>query len=109
MHPFLLTLDVSDNFFVKVSPTYAAEVAGNGVIAPHLHKFHGIRNGIDPEIWDPYTDPFIPVSLNLSCIIQGLNNEAICASLNAKICIEWRDKFSSWIERCRQVLNNFRN
>ncbi|BBN03016.1 starch synthase [Marchantia polymorpha subsp. ruderalis] len=54
-----------------VSPTYAAEVAGNGVIAPHLHKFHGIRNGIDPEIWDPYTDPFIPVAYTTESVTEG--------------------------------------
>lgn len=48
---------------MQVSPTYSKEVAGNPVIAPHLHKFHGIVNGIDPDIWDPYNDDFIPVTL----------------------------------------------
>lgn len=46
----------------QVSPTYSKEVAGNPAIAPHLYKFHGIINGIDPDIWDPYNDNFIPVS-----------------------------------------------
>jgi len=46
----------------QVSPTYSREISGNPVIAPHLHKFHGIINGIDPDIWDPYNDKFIPVS-----------------------------------------------
>lgn len=45
----------------QVSDTYSKEVAGHGAIAPHYYKFHGIRNGIDPDIWDPYTDNFIPV------------------------------------------------
>ena len=45
----------------QVSDTYSKEVAGHGAIAPHYFKFHGIRNGIDPDIWDPYTDNFIPV------------------------------------------------
>ncbi|KAK4347003.1 hypothetical protein RND71_033342 [Anisodus tanguticus] len=44
--------------------TYAdkatTEVSGNPVIAPHLYKFHGIVNGIDPDIWDPLNDKFIP-------------------------------------------------
>lgn len=47
---------------MQVSPTYSKEVAGNPSVAPHLHKFHGILNGIDPDIWDPYNDKFIPVS-----------------------------------------------
>lgn len=54
-HTLCLTVDL------KVSPTYAREVSGNPAIAPHWHKFHGILNGIDPDIWDPYTDPFLPV------------------------------------------------
>lgn len=45
----------------QVSDTYSKEVAGHGAIAPHYYKFYGIRNGIDPDIWDPYTDNFIPV------------------------------------------------
>jgi glycogen synthase len=51
------------NFFhsMQVSNTYSREVSGHGAIAPHLSKFFGILNGIDPEIWDPYNDNFIPV------------------------------------------------
>jgi len=48
----------------QVSPSYSREVAGNPAIAPHLHKFQGIINGIDPDIWDPFNDEFIPVSSN---------------------------------------------
>lgn len=47
---------------LQVSPTYSREVAGNPAVAPYLYKFHGIINGIDPDIWDPYNDNFIPVS-----------------------------------------------
>ena len=45
-----------------MSPTYAWEVSGHGAIAPHVGKFHGIRNGIDADIWDPLGDDFLPVS-----------------------------------------------
>jgi len=39
--------------FTTVSPSYAFEVGGHPAIAPHSHKFMGILNGIDPELWDP--------------------------------------------------------
>ncbi|CAI5948364.1 unnamed protein product [Closterium sp. NIES-65] len=45
-----------------VSPTYAAEVSGHAAVAAHRAKFHGILNGIDPDLWDPMGDPFLPVS-----------------------------------------------
>lgn len=43
-----------------VSPTYAQEISGNPAIAPHHAKFFGIRNGIDPDIWDPAEDAHLP-------------------------------------------------
>ncbi|KAF5472783.1 hypothetical protein F2P56_009472 [Juglans regia] len=54
-----------------VSHTYSKEVAGNPSIAPHLYKFHGILNGIDPDIWDPYNDKFIPISYTSENVIEG--------------------------------------
>lgn len=54
-----------------VSSTYAKEVAGNPAIAPHLYKFHGILNGIDPDIWDPFNDKFIPVSYTSENVVEG--------------------------------------
>ncbi|CAM6097771.1 unnamed protein product [Calypogeia fissa] len=54
-----------------VSPTYAREVIGNPVISPHWYKFHGILNGIDPDIWDPYIDPFIPVKYTAENVVEG--------------------------------------
>nr|VDC65487.1 unnamed protein product [Brassica rapa] len=54
-----------------VSRTYAKEVAGNSVISPHLYKFHGIVNGIDPDIWDPYNDNFIPVPYTSENVLEG--------------------------------------
>ncbi|KAK3143671.1 hypothetical protein QOZ80_4AG0303410 [Eleusine coracana subsp. coracana] len=54
-----------------VSDTYSKEVAGHGAIAPHYFKFHGIRNGIDPDIWDPYTDKFIPVHYTSENVVEG--------------------------------------
>ncbi|KAL4201408.1 hypothetical protein AMTRI_Chr02g215920 [Amborella trichopoda] len=54
-----------------VSFTYSKEVSMNPAIAPHLHKFHGILNGIDPDIWDPFNDPFIPMSYTSDNVVEG--------------------------------------
>ena len=57
---------------LQVSNSYSREVSGHGAIAPHLGKFYGILNGIDPDIWDPYSDKFIPVNFvhtNIAFII----------------------------------------
>ncbi|KAI8000822.1 hypothetical protein LOK49_LG09G01551 [Camellia lanceoleosa] len=54
-----------------VSHTYSKEVSGNTAIAPHLYKFHGILNGIDPDMWDPYNDKFIPVSYTSENVVEG--------------------------------------
>ncbi|WJZ95878.1 hypothetical protein VitviT2T_014616 [Vitis vinifera] len=54
-----------------VSHTYSREVSGNPAIAPHLYKFHGILNGIDLDIWDPYNDKFIPVPYISDNVVEG--------------------------------------
>lgn len=56
------SLSRGPHYAAQVSPTYAREVSGHGAIAPHVGKFHGIRNGIDADIWDPLGDDFLPVS-----------------------------------------------
>ena len=67
--------------FLQVSPTYSREVSGNPVIAPYLYKFHGILNGIDPDIWDPYNDKFLPVSKLLPSILNCIRNKVACLPL----------------------------
>eukprot|EP00963_Diacronema_lutheri_P011104 scaffold1318_cov362-Pavlova_lutheri.AAC.18 len=56
-----------------VSPTYAREVSGNPAVAHGVHagKFHGIRNGIDLDIWDPEGDPFLPIQFSPDNCIEG--------------------------------------
>lgn len=50
-----------------VSGTYAKEVFQpefgmglQGVLAQHAGKFSGVLNGIDPDMWNPSTDPLLP-------------------------------------------------
>lgn len=43
-----------------VSPSYAGEIAGTKEIGGNVWKLHGVRNGIDADIWDPETDIFLP-------------------------------------------------
>ncbi|KAK3242687.1 hypothetical protein CYMTET_47632 [Cymbomonas tetramitiformis] len=54
-----------------VSPTYSLEVSGNEAINPHLDKFLGVRNGIDPDIWDPLVDPLLPVNFGAKDLVEG--------------------------------------
>jgi len=57
--------------FTTVSPTYAFEIGGHGAIAAHNLKLRGIRNGIDPDIWDPETDMFLPLHFNSESVVEG--------------------------------------
>ena len=61
----------STDVATTVSPTYAEEISGNPVIAPHHTKFYGIRNGIDPEIWNPADDKFLPCGYTSLDMEQG--------------------------------------
>ncbi|WIA34022.1 hypothetical protein OEZ86_012404 [Tetradesmus obliquus] len=54
-----------------VSPTYAREISGHPVIAPHLTKMFGIRNGIDQELWDPSIDEHLPLNYGPEDVVQG--------------------------------------
>jgi glycogen synthase len=58
-----------------VSPTYAQEISGHPAVAPNLGKMFGVRNGIDVDIWDPSSDPFLPVNYN----IDNFNEGKVCA------------------------------
>lgn len=56
-----------------VSPTYAAEIqtpafgAGfDGLLRDSSHKLSGILNGIDPDEWNPASDPFIAAPFSAS-------------------------------------------
>lgn len=47
------------------------QVGGNAIIAPHNHKFMGIRNGIDMELWSPEENQFLPVNYTSETVVEG--------------------------------------
>lgn len=47
------------------------QISGHPVIAPHLHKMFGIRNGIDQELWDPSIDEFLPRQYTADDVVGG--------------------------------------
>lgn len=58
---------VYSNFVTTVSPTHAWEVShsdqGRGLghtLHVHRHKFGGVLNGVDYDVWNPEIDPLIP-------------------------------------------------
>jgi starch synthase len=66
---------------VTVSPSYAREIqtpeGGNGldgVLRFHAPKLTGILNGVDYEIWNPGTDPYIAAHYGP----EDLSGKAIC-------------------------------
>jgi starch synthase len=55
-----------------VSPTYAQEIQRpeygsglDGVIRARAHALTGIVNGIDPDEWNPTTDPYLPAPFSI--------------------------------------------
>ncbi|GLC71233.1 hypothetical protein PLESTF_001092900 [Pleodorina starrii] len=78
--------------FTTVSPTYAFEVGGHPVIGPHGHKFMGIRNGIDPELWSPEDNQFLPQCYEADSVEQG--KKAARQALRQRLGLTtWNDKF----------------
>jgi starch synthase len=71
LNPFALNLLkgglVYSNFVTTVSPTHAWEAShqdqarGLGdTLQIHRHKFSGVLNGVDYDVWNPEIDPLIP-------------------------------------------------
>nr|CAB3480242.1 unnamed protein product [Digitaria exilis] len=73
----------------QVSNAYSREVSGHGAITPHLGKFYGILNGIDPDIWDPYNDNLIPIHYTSENVVEG--KSAAKKALQQKLGLEQND------------------
>ena len=61
-----------------VSPTYAGEIRSSeagcgleGVLESRSEDLSGILNGIDPEEWNPATDPFIRTQYSADTFVEG--------------------------------------
>jgi starch synthase len=59
------------DLLTTVSPTYAREILTNdlgmglgGVLSDRRNALRGIVNGVDLDVWNPATDPYIPATYN---------------------------------------------
>jgi len=64
---------VFSDYLTTVSPTYAQEILNpdggfglDGVLRNRQTHFQGILNGIDVELWNPETDPYLPARYSVS-------------------------------------------
>lgn len=72
-----------------VSPTYAREITDealgfgmDGMLRTRRDDLHGILNGIDTRVWNPVSDPLIPVRYGAGCLDdKAANKEALQAEL----------------------------
>jgi len=72
-----------------VSKTYAEEISGHPAIKPHLTKFRGIVNGIDPDIWDPMNDALLPAYFDVASCAAG--KDAAKKALRQRLGLAERD------------------
>lgn len=78
------------DFVTTVSPTYAEEVKTpaygyglDGTLRHVAHKFSGILNGIDTDIWNPATDISLPQTYSLETLEgKAANKRALCERFN---------------------------
>lgn len=74
---------VYSDYVTTVSPRYAWEIQytdqGMGLqdtLRRHAEKFGGVLNGIDYEIWNPETDPFIPQTYCIDTLQRKARDKA---------------------------------
>jgi len=81
---------VYSDALTTVSPTYAAEIQTpafgegmDGVLRGRAGNLSGILNGIDEEIWNPATDPFLARCYGIDDVREGkrANRIALCGRL----------------------------
>ena len=72
---------VFSDYLTTVSPTYAKEILTHeggfgldGVLRNRQGEFEGILNGIDVDLWNPATDPHLPVPYT----VTNWQNKRLC-------------------------------
>ncbi len=72
-HPFTHLIACAQASFPdhRARGACGTNAGGNPVISSQTHKFMGIRNGIDMELWDPETNPFLPKPFNADSVVEG--------------------------------------
>jgi starch synthase len=81
---------------VTVSPTYAQEIQTrfygeglDGLLQTRVDDLAGILNGIDPQAYNPSTDPMIPYPYDACALAEKQKNKnALISELGMKICPE---------------------
>ncbi len=75
---------VTADHITVVSPTYAREILSptfgmglDGVLNARMDRLQGIVNGIDKEIWNPATDPYLPFRYDAKTVRNKKNNKAL--------------------------------
>ena len=65
-----------------VSPTYAREIQTTyfgcgmeGILTERRDRLSGVVNGIDPDFWNPATDPYLPAHFSVDHFSEG---KALC-------------------------------
>lgn len=108
-----------------VSPTYAVEIQSDeegkglgGLLRARSGQLTGILNGIDIDVWDPATDPFIPHQFGVDTIDRraanktalqlrfGLepNHEKFLLGVISRL--SWQKGLDLLLERIPTLLNN---
>jgi starch synthase len=92
---FLKAGIVYADFVTTVSKTYAQEIQTpelgcglDGVLRWKRASLRGIVNGVDYEVWDPRTDPYLPAHYDLETFAEG--KRACKLALQAELGLEQR-------------------
>jgi starch synthase len=86
------------DFVTTVSPSYGEEAlygdGGSGlgrILKEHQVKFRGVLNGVDYDVWNPETDPLVPVRHSIRTMERKQDNKEAL-----------RDRF--WLRKTRRPL-----